>query len=1287
MNILFESFRKRNSLFILLLVLGSMFALIQSANISSTNSTNSSKDNFTRKNSTIKIVKGNKTKKNNNSSKDNFTRKNSTIKIVKGNKTKKNNTMDSNSTIKNNSIINNSTINNSKIKNKTKNTKSNSGSDSSVFNNQCIAKFTPIISTLSVECQKEIYSIFRENKSSNSCCSAKNLAKKISNCLKGELNKFTSEMSKASINNKKSFGCYKNNEFFKAKNNINLLHKENEQDNRFLKGLLIGYNNYTHYMSKCISGLNRQSIHIFSRMCMKNSSLSKFFILSNGVYIRPKKLKSDDLEIFDSCSKYIKSHESISHTLLNSYIDQMNFLVNVDQCNYFSDFFNFNIEKDRQDFFFPKEVVPTKAPGSLEVLLENWSTCFKNRSTNLDRLVALKSNVIKSRIENPLGLATSVGRNYINFNLIKKTFYTQRFPSGFHLSCTGNICTADCQGCKDLKWDSDKIIIYKGRVSQLDVSCCDNICVVYVKLMNSLTGSEVFELNGDSFTRKVDKLLKAKLSNAEKCFGVSKRERDTSSKYTNSPFDSSKLQEKLQNIQKNHSIYDIDFRLTSALNLNVAPFGNTTQISLLNYITHNLYNQNESFFLACESGKCVYQCRNCKDNGKTIKLLPASRNSLSFKNANYRKDEQYSSSKKSLKNVEKKHDELSGNHPLEIKSNEFLGYLSNGFYKPSTFKTNVNYGMRFNLYFKNFHDNLGNSTLNSFRSRGVEVLHRNKTNNLLRLSHFRPTHYSHFEKSNSLPSWGFYINYQIPQFNFRVYRSASTQIITSTPSNKTIPSVNTNGTNANVTVENNKYKMKKNLITGFIQIKQANSTSGNNTKINLTTGNDTKINVTKGYQTKKNETKGNHTKNNTIKRNHTKINGTKANHTKKNETTVNHTKKNATIVNQTKKNGIKGNQTKKNGTKGNHTKKNGTKGNHTKINGSKVNNNNLRPRSLYVRKRSNKDLVVDSNPLDWAPSVGPPLDVKTYMSAINMKLSSIKIYVECCKLFCVTFIDTIDDGIQAFQGRKRIFVDFNLRNYFAIESNGLSHEKKSCLVNSILSNSSDSWNWLNKCKIDSHLRTFPLKTSCRNKLNEQCSSQGFLELFQRFEKGGQCSDSLLCNGVDKNSSEELRLRCGSQLSSHFMIENSGIFYPTIVNPCKKQAPSRITGFIQTHFMKKITQTKSNSTNTTTNTTNKTSDTNSNNTQSNNSSYVDESSLTPQEKRDLSKVTTDINSVSNLTVSIDNNTNHAPNENVVKDLKQISGVSPPKMANGNSSNSNGFFIKLGRLFILLILFSI
>jgi hypothetical protein len=150
-------------------------------------------------------------------------------------------------------------------------------------------------------------------------------------------------MTNVAKSNKKSFGCFKRKNHA-ARGNSKQTKNEGDAEDNYMRSLLLGYNNHTHLLSKCVVGLARTSLHVLSRMCLANATLPKFFRQdSKGNFVLPLRRKEDDLNIFNSCGNYLKSHVNVSSTFQDSYLEQVNSLMGEDTCNYFSDFFSFDI--------------------------------------------------------------------------------------------------------------------------------------------------------------------------------------------------------------------------------------------------------------------------------------------------------------------------------------------------------------------------------------------------------------------------------------------------------------------------------------------------------------------------------------------------------------------------------------------------------------------------------------------------------------------------------------------------------------------------------------------------------------------------------------------------------------------------------------------------------------------------------------------------------------------------------------------------------------------------------
>lgn len=210
-----------------------------------------------------------------------------------------------------------------------------------------------------------------------------------------------------------------------------------------------------------------------------------------------------------------------------------------------------------------------------------------------------------------------MGRSEINFDIIRRNFPLEKYPE-FHIKCTTIECQAHCSGCKLLTWDS-KNVIRSSNVEDFQVSCCKEVCIVYVELKNpSTSGTEVFRITGSPLKREVDNLLKEKLKNAGFCFDYGKNRYNRTNldipfkktylnsssnfssinnktEFININFTYGKLRSIMTDIQTNPQNYSIDFNIGLVLNLLLKPYDNTTSISVMDFLTKDLYNRNNSF--------------------------------------------------------------------------------------------------------------------------------------------------------------------------------------------------------------------------------------------------------------------------------------------------------------------------------------------------------------------------------------------------------------------------------------------------------------------------------------------------------------------------------------------------------------------------------------------------------------------------------------------------------------------------------------------------------------------
>ena len=319
-------------------------------------------------------------------------------------------------------------------------------------------------------------------------------------------------------------------------------------------------------------------------------------------------------------------------------------------------------------------------------------------------------------------------------------------------------------------------------------------------------------------------------------------------------------------------------------------------------------------------------------------------------------------------------------------------------------------------------------------------------------------------------------------------------------------------------------------------------------------------------------------------------------------------------------------------------------------------------------------LPAQYDPADWIPSYSIPFNIDTYVDTLNLNINFVKIYVECCNIFCVTYVESFDDGYTNINdARKRVFIDFNLRNYIFLDTKALTPIDKKCMINNLYSKNNngtynyslvDQQNSLNvtqTCNIETPYKTFPLKNSCRNELSQYCGQNNYDGLIDRFYNSNftvQCNMTLLCPNVTDASTEVERLKCGSLLAANFMINNR-VSYASIAYPCHNPINIAANVYRRTY---RSTDSIANSNN------------------SNSSQYLNESNLSPSEFSDINNIDSVNNNTGNFTVEIDNNTNSQANTNTDADLLLISG---PQDQN-NSDITDDSYSVLYRISSFLIL---
>lgn len=220
------------------------------------------------------------------------------------------------------------------------------------------------------------------------------------------------------------------------------------------------------------------------------------------------------------------------------------------------------------------------------------------------------------------------------------------------------------------------------------------------------------------------------------------------------------------------------------------------------------------------------------------------------------------------------------------------------------------------------------------------------------------------------------------------------------------------------------------------------------------------------------------------------------------------------------------------------------------------------------------------------PFFRAPINISEYMSVINRKIDSIKIYVECCTVFCVTYIESYENQANLkSNSKKNIFIDINLRNRVNFNSNQITPSTKKCLLDNLYSKlknatipntpkeQMNSLDAVTKCGLDTPFITFPLKNLCKNQLNQHCSLNKYDVLIDRFFPKNYtviCKESLLCSNVTNSSSLDEQAACGAKISTNLMIKEYRVSYTNIAYPCRDEdiaSTIRPTTLIETHMLK------------------------------------------------------------------------------------------------------------------------
>jgi hypothetical protein len=388
-------------------------------------------------------------------------------------------------------------------------------------NNRCVSVFINLLKDFPQETQDLIVTEFLKT-TSGSCCDAATLQTTIKDSLYSILNNFSQTMTDQTVKAKMGLGCYRSQDMVTADQGMDLDASAISDNKTFIESMLLTTNFISADLANCMTYLHKLSLSNISLMCVDPSLYSTFFVMDvNGKALYPKRTPDTVHDLTFKCSfGYVQRMNDYTNIVLDAFVDNINFLIGTDKCNYYSNFFSFDSNVDTDDPMFPTEVPKTQQNYESSALIDKWATC-SNISFGGDKTSTLKNKVIYSQQTNPNGLSTYIGRSDINFNVIKDTFNVKDYPS-FYIHCENSICNATCTpSCSSFK-DAGNVV--QSNTTVLDVSCCDSVCLINVQISDTinsspviLSGAEVFLITGDMYARDFDKLLLAKLSNFQSC--------------------------------------------------------------------------------------------------------------------------------------------------------------------------------------------------------------------------------------------------------------------------------------------------------------------------------------------------------------------------------------------------------------------------------------------------------------------------------------------------------------------------------------------------------------------------------------------------------------------------------------------------------------------------------------------------------------------------------------------------------------------------------------------------
>lgn len=405
-------------------------------------------------------------------------------------------------------------------------------------------------------------------------------------------------------------------------------------------------------------GVNRGDIYTDSLNNIHAADGSLINILpSENIYNNHKKDKQFSINVGKSCFNYVNTYNKISVNILDDFINQCNQLIGLEECNYYGNMFNYNINTDLVDQTYIESLMNSlslddkKAEvdakigverGNYEAMnlivrtfnqtenqiLQKWNQCVQAKKFDSEKMKSFLDKMMIAESTNKYGLSTMLGRCDVNFDKLNQAFSS--YYMDFYIECKSTICRATCTGCEN--WVARDVVLTNS--TELEVSCCDNYCGVNVKStlevpstgqMKDFYGGEWFYIMSDEASIPLTYLTKMKVKTALDQFikedDIQKKATENAKiNNTQAPleyFTNSYLITTISDIIQNGSInkgkvignISNKFSLLSMLNLK---FKNMTIDSFINT---NIAKSDKGGSLSCYKGTCTAACES-KDCAK-----------------------------------------------------------------------------------------------------------------------------------------------------------------------------------------------------------------------------------------------------------------------------------------------------------------------------------------------------------------------------------------------------------------------------------------------------------------------------------------------------------------------------------------------------------------------------------------------------------------------------------------------------------------------------------------------